>query len=106
MTDYCNGQMLSEILVLKTRAAHTTAGQKKNSMLFVNMIAYENYAYDCNERKFVPKNYYENYKFSGDDWYFFFHETNMDYPDEYWMETLSGKKQEFADWLKQFEESA
>ena len=85
-------------------AYHCRTEEEFNAV--VNMIAYETYAYDCNERKFVPQNYYENYKFSGDDWYFFFHKSNMDYPDEYWMETLSQKKQEFADWLKQFEESA
>lgn len=85
-------------------AYHCMTEEEFNAV--VNMIAYENYAYNYNERKFTPINYYEKYKFSGDDWYFFFHETNMDYPDEYWMETLSQKKQEFADWLKQFEESA
>lgn len=85
-------------------AYHCRTEEEFNAV--VNMIAYENYAYDYNERKFIQRNYYEKYKFSGDDWYFFFHKTNMDYPDEYWMETLSQKKQEFADWLKQFEESA
>ena len=72
----------------------------------VNLLAYREANFRWPSGKFEPYFRYQNVEFSGPDWYFFLHETNMDYPDEYWVETLSQKKQEFADWLKQFEESA
>lgn len=42
-------------------AYHCRTEEEFNAV--VNMIAYENYAYNYNERKFIPINYYENTNF-------------------------------------------
>ena len=49
---------------------------------------------------------YKNYRFSGPDWYFFEHDASKPYPYGYSVKSLTQKKQEFAEWLKKYEEKA
>lgn len=69
------------------------------------MLAYKNSSFRYPEQKFMPNFQYGNVVFTGPDWYFFHHETNMNYPDEYWVETMSQKKKEFNDWVKKFKDA-
>lgn len=77
---------------------------KEDLEAVVMMLAYRAGAFNWKERKYTLFNHYENYQFSGEDWYFFEHEEFMDYPDSYTIETLTQKKKEFADWVKSFED--
>lgn len=53
--------------------------------------------------------YKEHYKYDykGEDWYFFCHNSSYEGMDgrfeEYWQETLTEKKNKFADYCKQFD---
>lgn len=71
----------------------------------VNLLAYREANFRWPSGNFEPYFRYQNAEFSGPDWYFFLHETNMDYPDEYWVETLSQKKKKFNNWVKEFEDA-
>lgn len=54
-------------------------------------------------RGYIPIDHYEGAKFAGPDWYFFEYEYECNYPDEYWVETMTQKEKEFMDWKRQFE---
>ena len=62
--------------------------------------------YDGKQKKFVKYDNYKNYRFSGPDWYFFEHDASKPYPYGYSVKSLTQKKQEFAEWLKKYEEKA
>lgn len=53
----------------------------------------------------MPGYHYEG-EFAGEDWYFFVHETEMNYPDTYYVETLTKQKKEFADFVNMYESVA
>lgn len=72
----------------------------------VIMMSYKTGRYDGKQKKFVKYDNYKNYRFSGPDWYFFEHDASKPYPYGYSVKSLTQKKQEFAEWLKKYEEKA
>lgn len=72
----------------------------------VIMMSYKTGRYDWKQKKFVKYDNYQNYRFSGPDWYFFEHDAGKPYPYGYSVKSLTQKKQEFAEWLKKYEEKA
>lgn len=46
----------------------------------VIMISYKTGRYDWKQKKFVKYDNYQNYRFSGPDWYFFEHDAGKPYP--------------------------
>lgn len=70
----------------------------------VIMMSYKTGRYDWKQKKFVKFDNYQNYRFSGPDWYFFEHDAGKPYPYGYSVKSMTQKKQEFAEWLKKYEE--
>lgn len=71
----------------------------------IEMLAYKEIYWNCHTGTYMPGYHYEG-EFAGEDWYFFVHETEMDYPDTYYVETLTKQKKEFADCVNKYESVA
>ena len=69
------------------------------------MLAYKEIYWSWKTGTYMPGYHYKG-EFAGEDWYFFVHETEMDYPDTYYVETLTKQKKEFADFVNIYESVA
>lgn len=71
----------------------------------IEMLAYKEIYWSWKTGAYMPGYHYKG-EFAGEDWYFFVHETEMDYPDIYYVETLTKQKKEFADFVNMYESVA
>lgn len=75
---------------------------------FDNVIEYEAYlaaSYSWTNKQLEPSYHYDKKAFAGEDWYFFHHEENENYADDYYIETMSQKLAEHEEWLAMFEKA-
>lgn len=71
----------------------------------LEMLAYREVYWNWKTGTYMPGYNYKE-EFAGEDWYFFVHETETDYPDTYYVETLTKQKKEFADFVYIYESVA
>ena len=67
----------------------------------IEMLAYREIYWSWKTGTYMPGYHYKG-EFAGEDWYFFVH----DYPDTYYVETLTKQKQEFANFVYIYESIA
>ena len=93
---------------LSTRVVYITEDEKRFSQESEAFLHDEYLKWQQTARKMGVRcvDNYQNYRFSGPDWYFFEHDACKPYPYGYSVKSLTQKKQEFAEWLKKYEEKA
>lgn len=70
----------------------------------VDCHAYEYPLYSWKKSNYIPNSDYDKKGFKGPDWYFFEYEDDYDsdYPNKYWVETLSEKKSEWDEFYARY----